>query len=651
MIRAAARPNVPGWKVLHSVADRRVARFRKTFLEALRTSRYSVSLLDIENAMRSPDELEQVLHRALSMAYALLRVRAVDLLQETVIASARAMRGEAKRRGTLRSAQTVSTKRKELKMFSLRVTKKRPDPLGKMDFNLLFPEAERWANEHGAKLIQDISKATRAAIAEVISESFSVGWPADQSARMIRSMIGLTEQQAQAVINLGDRMRESPGEKIYAGNKAIRVPEDVDEELITERMQDYADDLLYDRADRIARTETIDAANEGQEQLWDQAVESGLLDDTVMREWIITPDDRLCDECAELEGELAPLRGEFAPGVDGPPLHPDCRCAQGISAETEPREAAEFNEEDHPRDETGKFTDGGGSGSLSSVLEKHGISMSTAPMPYPSLATNAINTTQELLSGIKVPLDRNIETDFLIYNNRLFKSAQQELRGSLEQRYGKDTPEYHAAYKEIIDTYAAHQTELMNSDDTFYDSSRTAFLNDWKESSTTWASTQAKFAIADKFNQDVVVYDPSNHGRNDLAIAHERALVDRMYRETQEELKTVLKKGEPDPSKGWDGEKLSLSRGVQGKITAAGAIESWTSSETIASKFGTRKDGLFAPEQVLTSHLSTNWRKMKSEMKIGPGKGIGQYKEKEFIIIRNPKTEMVRDVEKKKKGK
>ena len=84
------------------------------------------------------------------------------------------------------------------------------------------------------------------------------------------------------------------------------------------------------RADMIARTETMLAANEGQRQAWDQAVEKGLLTGDDKATWIITPIDA-CPECEALDGETRDLNGEYPdPGGDGPPLHPNCRCTEGI---------------------------------------------------------------------------------------------------------------------------------------------------------------------------------------------------------------------------------------------------------------------------------------------------------------------------------
>jgi hypothetical protein len=96
------------------------------------------------------------------------------------------------------------------------------------------------------------------------------------------------------------------------------------------------DDILdavgdEDRAAMIARTETMWAANEGQQQGWEQAAEAGLLDEDQQVVWIAT--SGCCDDCDDMDGETRPLNGEYDDPdyADGPPAHPNCRCTEGIA--------------------------------------------------------------------------------------------------------------------------------------------------------------------------------------------------------------------------------------------------------------------------------------------------------------------------------
>lgn len=119
--------------------------------------------------------------------------------------------------------------------------------------------------------------------------------------------------------------------------EAIRrlLEQEFEGEFDVHDLADQIEDLIGDesRAENIARTETMRASNQGQLEAWDQATEAGVLTGDEKKEWIVTPDDRLCPICEPMEGELAPLDGTFdvdGTRVDGPPAHPRCRCTVGL---------------------------------------------------------------------------------------------------------------------------------------------------------------------------------------------------------------------------------------------------------------------------------------------------------------------------------
>lgn len=74
------------------------------------------------------------------------------------------------------------------------------------------------------------------------------------------------------------------------------------------------------RALVIARTETIHAHAEGQLDAFERL---GVKELRLMAEWSTAGDDRVCEQCASLEGQTMTVeeaRGQI-------PLHPNCRCA------------------------------------------------------------------------------------------------------------------------------------------------------------------------------------------------------------------------------------------------------------------------------------------------------------------------------------
>lgn len=83
------------------------------------------------------------------------------------------------------------------------------------------------------------------------------------------------------------------------------------------------------RADMIARTEIMDAANQGLAQSWNDARDEGLLPPDTMKVWIAT--SGACDDCDALDGEEVLFDDDFSSGDDMPPAHPNCRCTTGLS--------------------------------------------------------------------------------------------------------------------------------------------------------------------------------------------------------------------------------------------------------------------------------------------------------------------------------
>lgn len=61
--------------------------------------------------------------------------------------------------------------------------------------------------------------------------------------------------------------------------------------------------------------------------LWRQARARGFLGFDAKKRWTVTADDRLCPICAPMQGIEVPLDAAFPGGVQGPPRHPQCRCA------------------------------------------------------------------------------------------------------------------------------------------------------------------------------------------------------------------------------------------------------------------------------------------------------------------------------------
>lgn len=203
-----------------------------------------------------------------------------------------------------------------------------------ISFDLLNPRTVQFLRDYRFDLISPVSinrsgqnvgvtQTTLEGIREIIVDAFERGGHPRQQARRIREQIGLSARQAKALQN----------------HRAMLVEEGVKPATIDKRIQKLYDRMLRQRATNIARTETIRAASAGQNAVWDQAAEQGLLDrQTVRRGWVVTPDDRLCPICEaipEMNPEGVPLGTPFNSTVGPvmhPPAHPQCRCATALTS-------------------------------------------------------------------------------------------------------------------------------------------------------------------------------------------------------------------------------------------------------------------------------------------------------------------------------
>lgn len=190
-----------------------------------------------------------------------------------------------------------------------------------MRFDIQNPFALRWLESHLPQLTGLVSEETRAAIRGVVLEGFQEGYAPRRMARRIRQMVGLTERDALAVERYWANL---------AADGALKAAQ-------VDAMADaYARKKLRERALRIARHETVAAANAGTQTSWELARDQGLIAPNAVRVWIAaSASDRTCPICLDLDGQQRPLDEPFYSGVlgievDGPPVHTMCRCAMGL---------------------------------------------------------------------------------------------------------------------------------------------------------------------------------------------------------------------------------------------------------------------------------------------------------------------------------
>lgn len=229
-------------------------------------------------------------------------------------------------------------------------------------FDSSRPNAARWARRNAADLVTDFGLRSRQGIRLAVEESFRQGITPQTISRMIRDdFVGLSARGSQAVTNfrgqleelrrlqdqgLGDtaqanELKRKAIDRRHSGvtkqrlRKAFR--EGVDPDFIDDVVDTYSTSMLNFRTRNISRTEIARASSAGQNELWNQAIDDGFLPETTIRQWTVTPDDRLCPICAPMAGSQARMGEDFvSPGggaAEFPPIHPSCRCAVVIAVE------------------------------------------------------------------------------------------------------------------------------------------------------------------------------------------------------------------------------------------------------------------------------------------------------------------------------
>lgn len=186
-------------------------------------------------------------------------------------------------------------------------------------FDLNVQQAIRWAEQKAAGLVVEIDVATRDAIRALVVRAMAEGGHPYAVARDVRGLIGLHSRWALAVYNKQLALEA-------AGIAPARVAE------ITSA---YYSSLLKTRSETIARTEILDASNQGRLAAWADAIAQGYLAPDVTKTWLVAPDcsDPNCLDVADQEvGVMDDFTTPLGP-MTMPPMHPNCRCTATLNVD------------------------------------------------------------------------------------------------------------------------------------------------------------------------------------------------------------------------------------------------------------------------------------------------------------------------------
>lgn len=296
--RPAAEPE---WKAVHRAADRGIPALRGPFLDAVESLRDGISVTDMEVLIQQGGAAAVIGEIPWFEFESDLTNAFLPALKDT---QHRAMRGVL---GILEDDTAAD-----------RVVLTKQDVV--VRFDLTNPQSVQVAARQAAEVVQQVSGSTKRAIREIIRRGQLGLLTVREQAQRIHDLIGLTERQAASVLNFEAKLIEQ-------GVTGQRL-----ERMVLEKFEQ----TLSRRATTIARSETIKSANLGQQNLWRQAADQGLIDrDTAQRRWIATSDDRVCPICAPMDGQLRPLEEPFVSPFNGasalvPGIHAACRCAVAL---------------------------------------------------------------------------------------------------------------------------------------------------------------------------------------------------------------------------------------------------------------------------------------------------------------------------------
>lgn len=189
-------------------------------------------------------------------------------------------------------------------------------------FNKTNPNSLAFAARRAGELVTNIDDLTRVAIRKIIIDAFNDQIDYRATAKRIKNIVGLHPKWADAVIKFEKREFERLTK--------LGIKEQTARRTAQSRATAYSDKLKSARATMIARTEIQIAQNEGRYEGWKQAAQEGLVDPQSGKMWITAEDERTCDICAPLNGEVVPWNGLFSIGLEKPIVHPHCRCTMVI---------------------------------------------------------------------------------------------------------------------------------------------------------------------------------------------------------------------------------------------------------------------------------------------------------------------------------
>ncbi len=196
----------------------------------------------------------------------------------------------------------------------------RPD----FDFSPNNSAIKKYIAERTGELITNLTNESKDAILDLVRREVTLmrrqGITPKTAAKNLAGNIGLNQQQATALKNYTQDL----------------IGQDLSTSEISKKAEAYKRKLEKDRALMVARTESSFAVNQGEAEVWKQAVDQDLIDPKkTKKRW--DAGAGACDDCQDMDGVEVPLDEQFTlpngETVDTPPAHPNCGCSFSVIPE------------------------------------------------------------------------------------------------------------------------------------------------------------------------------------------------------------------------------------------------------------------------------------------------------------------------------
>ena len=199
------------------------------------------------------------------------------------------------------------------------------------------------------RLVTNFTQGQIEATKSALLQGVEAGLNPRQQALLFRQSIGLTENQITWVMNYRRLLEEGSKDvfdRVLRDRRfdstilnAINNDEPLSSKQIDRIVERYRERVLIYRSETIARTESLSAVHQGVDNMYFQAIDSGVLDETNMQQtWHTSPPEkRIRDSHKSMDGQVRKMGEAFESGAGnylrypGDPEAPvaervDCRC-------------------------------------------------------------------------------------------------------------------------------------------------------------------------------------------------------------------------------------------------------------------------------------------------------------------------------------